>query len=406
MSNSERRFLGGITLNVLFLGVTSFLTDVSSEMIFALLPFFMVDVLGIQMVVVGFIEGLAETTAGLLRVFSGWLSDKLRRRKPFAVVGYSLSALSKPLFALASSSLHILAVRVLDRFGKGIRTSPRDALIADSVDADVRGKAYGFHRSMDTLGAVVGPLLAFLLFPLIWYRGVFLASIIPGVVAVLVLAALVREQPQGAPRSKKASPPWRKQSSLSREFKIFIVVTAIFTLGSFSYAFFLLRAQSLGIQKSYAPLLYLLFNAVYAVFAYPVGLLADRVGKKNVILTGYLIFSVTCYGFAFATLPLHAVALFVAYGMFHGTLNAVQRAIIPDVVAPELRGTAFGILHATTAIIALPSSFVAGVLWQYHGASASFIMSGTLSLLAAVLFATLVSKNPAKTKGCRSTIKA
>ena len=186
--------MSGITFNVLVLGATSLLTDVSSEMIFALLPFFMVDVLGAEMVVVGLIEGAAETTASLLRVFSGWLSDKMRRRKPLTVLGYSTSAILKPLFAFATSPVHVFIVRILDRVGKGVRTAPRDALIADSVEAKVRGKAYGFHRSMDTLGAVIGPLTAFLLFPILWYRGVFLASVFPGMAAVVLLAVLVREK--------------------------------------------------------------------------------------------------------------------------------------------------------------------------------------------------------------------
>ncbi|MFQ6081685.1 MAG: MFS transporter, partial [Candidatus Bathyarchaeia archaeon] len=325
---TERKLMSGITFNVLVLGATSLLTDVSSEMIFALLPFFMVDVLGTEMVVVGLIEGAAETTASLLRVFSGWLSDKMRRRKPLTVLGYFTSAVLKPLFAFATSPVHVFIVRILDRVGKGVRTPPRDALIADSVEEKVRGKAYGFHRSMDTLGAVIGPLTAFLLFPILWYNGVFLASVFPGMAAVVLLTVSVREKVRTETRGGVSSFSLELRS-LSREFKVFTMVVTIFTLSNFSYAFLLLRAKDLGVPVDYAPLLYLLFNVVYAISAFPMGTLADKVGKKLVISFGYAMFGVTCLGFALASSPIHAILLFLAYGLFFATADAVQRAIVP-----------------------------------------------------------------------------
>ncbi|MCW4043163.1 MAG: MFS transporter [Candidatus Bathyarchaeota archaeon] len=377
--------MSGLTLNVLVLGATSLLTDISSEMVFTLLPFFMVNVLSIEMAFVGLIEGAAEATSSLLKVFSGWFSDKTRKRKPLVVLGYSLSAFVKPLFALAASVSQVFMIRVLDRIGKGVRTSPRDALIADSIQPDVRGKAYGLHRSMDTIGAVLGPLLAFLLFPIIWYRGVFLVSIIPGLAAVVLLTLLMKEK-------KREGVVWKGSSflsdfrSLPRDFKVYVAMVAIFTLGNFSYAFFLLRAGELGVPIMFVPLLYLLFNLVYAISALPIGTLADRIGKKPVILFGYAMFGVTCLGFAFAYSSFHAVILFVAYGVFFAIADTLQRAIVPDLVTAELRGTAFGVLHTTIGVAAFPSSLIAGVLWQIYGATIPFMLAAAVSIASTVLF--------------------
>ncbi|NWG09501.1 MAG: MFS transporter [Nitrososphaerales archaeon] len=383
--------MSGLTLNVIILGGVSLLTDVSSEMVFALLPFFMTTVLGVQIAVVGLIEGAAEATSSLLKVFSGWLSDRAGRRKPFATLGYSISALIKPLFYFSTSAIQVFTIRTLDRVGKGIRTSPRDALIADSIDPEVRGKTYGFHRSMDTLGAVLGPLMAFLLFPIIGYRDVFLASIIPGGLAVLLLLVFVRE------RSKhvKTSKPFRFKvgfKSLSRSFKFFIFIVLLFSLSNFSYAFFLLRAYDLGISIPIAPLLYLLFNVSYAVFAFPIGVLADKVGKMPLLSFGYAMFGITCLGFALAYHSYYAVALFVAYGVSYAAFDTLQRAIVPDLVPTELRGTAFGALHATTGLAALPASLIAGSLWQLISPNAPFIFGASLSLISSALILMLKSK--------------
>ena len=387
MRNS--RVASGLTLNIIALGVTSLLTDISSEMVFTLLPFFMVNVLGVGMAFVGLIEGAAEATSSLLKAFSGWFSDRAGRRKLYAVLGYSLSTSVKPLFAFAASASHILTLRVLDRVGKGVRTSPRDALIADSIRSSVRGKAYGLHRSLDTVGAVFGPLLAFLLFPIISYRGVFLSSIIPGLAAVILLIFLVKEE-RGTAADKESSSFLAGFRSLSRSFKVYVLVVALFTLSNFSYAFFLLRASELGISASFAPLLYLLFNLVYAVFAFPAGTLADKVGKKPMISFGYGMFGVTCLGFAFASSPLHAVILFMSYGVFLAIADTVQRAIVPDLISANLRGTAFGVLHGAVGLVALPSSFLAGTLWQIYGSAASFLVGAAVSIVASILFILLV----------------
>ena len=383
----KSRLMRGLSLNILALGFTSMLTDVSSEMVFTLLPFFMVNVLGLEMALVGLIEGAAEATASLLKVFSGWFSDKINQRKPFAVLGYSLSAIVKPIFGLATLPFHILAIRIIDRVGKGIRTSPRDALIANSIQPGFRGKAFGLHRSMDTIGAVIGPLLAFLLFPIIWYRGVFFASIIPGLLAVILLVFLVKEK-KNPKVVKKVSSITTEFKSLPKDFKIYIVIVGIFAMSNFSYAFFLLRAGELGISARFAPLLYLLFNLVYAIFAFPIGTLADKVGKRFVLMIGYVMFGVTCFGFAIAYSPLHAIILFIAYGMFFAIVDTLQRAIVPDIIKVEHRGTAFGALHMTIGITAFISSLLAGTLWQIYGAFVPFILGAIISITSAILLST------------------
>ncbi len=385
------RLLKGLTFNIVALGFTSLLTDVSSEMIFALLPFFMANVLGIQMALLGLIEGTAEAASSLLKAYSGWLSDKIEKRKPFAALGYSISTVAKPLFAFATAAVHVFTLRILDRIGKGVRTSPRDALIADSINVEVRGKAYGLHRSMDTLGATVGPLLAYLLLPVIGFRGVFSASVIPGIASVMLLLFLVKEAKRH-PRRRLQILKIEANKWIDGRFKAYVVVVFLFTLGSFSYAFFLLRAVETGIPIRTAPLLYLLFNTAYAASAFPVGTLADKIGKRRMLTIGYISFGFTCLGFAVADYPVFIILLFVAYGVSYAVADTLQRAVVPDLVEAEVRGSAFGILHTATGLAALPSSFIAGSLWQLYGAATPFTLSAVLSMVSAVIIATILYK--------------
>lgn len=354
-------------------------------MIFSLLPFFMTTVLGMNMVWVGLVEGAAETTSSFLKVISGWFSDKIKSRKALITFGYALSSLTKPFFAFSSTPFQVVSIRVLDRLGKGVRDSPRDALIADVIDKKVRGKAYGFHRSLDSLGAVLGPLSAFLLFPILWYRGVFLISIIPGILSVILILFFVRERKSTiSSGSFSASRSFRW---LDRRFRIYILIVAIFTFSNFSYAFFLLRAQNFGVAPRYAPLLYLLFNGVYAFSAFPVGYASDKVGKRALLLLGYIMFGVTCVGFALASSLLHIILLFIAYGAFYAFADTLQRAIVPDIVKQDVRGTAFGALHTSIGMAALPSSIIAGELWQTFGASSTFLFAAVTAFLSAGLLA-------------------
>lgn len=369
-----------ISRNIVALGIVSFLTDTSTEMIFAILPFFMVQDLRIKMAAVGIIEGAAESAASFLKVVSGVASDKLGKRKGLTGLGYGLSAIVKPLFALTSSALQVAVVRLADRVGKGVRTSPRDALIADSSEDGSRGRAYGLHRTLDQLGAVAGPLLAFILFPFLLYRGVFLISIIPGITAVGVLFLFVREVTD-KPHIHRAGfvIEW---DSFTREFKIYVAIVTFFTLGNFSYAFFLLRAGELGLSPAMAPLIYLIFNLAYSVLAYPVGLLGDKIGKQKVLVIGYALFSATCLGFSQAGSLWQASTLFLAYGLFQAVSETIQRAMVPDFVSSQMRGSAFGVFHMSVGLAAFPASLIAGSLWQLYGSPTAFLVSAAIGLIS------------------------
>jgi len=385
---NKKRLLFGLGLNIIVLGVASMLTDISTEMIFPLFPLFTVEVLGASAAAIGLIEGIAESTASLLKVASGWWSDKIRRRKPIIIAGYGLSTVVKPALAVAASWPHALAVRFADRVGKGVRTSPRDALIADSTRKKVRGKAFGLHRALDTVGAVVGPAIAFLLLPILGYRGVFLIAAIPAIISVLVLVLFVKEVKKG----RKISRPIIRGVSFSPEFKLYLGIAAIFAIGNFSWAFFILAAKSLGIAAEYTILLYMLYNLIYALTSLPAGLLSDRVGRRPVIAFGYAIFGVTCVGFALIGSAWLAIFLFALYGLFKGITDGVQKAYVSDLVAPQVRGTAMGAFDTAVGLAAFPASFVVGIIWYSVGAWAAFTYGAVLSFAAAVLLIVAIRK--------------
>lgn len=377
-----------LTGNVVTLGIVSMLTDVSSEMIYPLLPIFLTSVLGLGMAFVGVIEGVAESTASILKLFSGWFSDRLRRRKSLVLFGYGISSLSRPFLALVTAGWHVLLLRFLDRVGKGIRTSPRDALIADSTSADIRGKAYGFHRSMDNLGAVIGPLLASLLLPLLGfsYRYLFLLAAVPGILAVLVLRTWVRER---APAQTKA----RVQISLKpldRRFKIFLIIVILFTLGNSSDAFLLLRARDVGIRVELLPILWLVLHLVKTAGGMPGGIWSDRIGRQRVIVAGWIVYALIYFGFAYAHSPAHIWGLFALYGLYYALTEGAERALVADLVPTELRGTAFGAYNFAIGIGALPSSVIMGIIWQRYGPAAAFSFGAALAIVAAFLLLVLI----------------
>ena len=383
----------GISRNVYVLGIVSFLTDVSSEMILPVLPLFMVDVLRAEVSLLGLMEGMAESAASILKGVAGWYSDRIGRRKPLVFFGYFISTVSKPFFALAAVWWHVLIVRFLDRVGKGIRTSPRDALIADSVIPGRRGWAFGLQRGLDTLGAVIGPLIAWALLsyysfspdPSLGYRTIFWLSAIPAAIAVLAVMFFVKEI---APSGRLAAFRWE---SLTPDLRRFLLITALFAVANFSYAFFILRAQSLGITVTVIPLLYLFFNIVYAGFSIPVGTLSDRVGRRPLILFAYLLFAALCAGFALAQPGSDVVVwlLFALYGVFMATFESVQKAYVSDLAGPELRATALGAYNGAVGLGALPASTISGLLWQIAGPAAAFGFGAAVAVLAALLLAVL-----------------
>ena len=376
----------GITRNILILGFVSLFTDLSSQMVFPLIPLFLTTALGAGAYAVGVVEGAAETTASLLKVVSGYWSDKIRKRKPFVLFGYSLSSLTKPLFAFANVWLFVLFIRVIERIGKGLRTAPRDAIVAESADERVRGKAYGFHRAMDGIGSVMGAVLAFLLLPVAGYRNIFLFAFIPAVIAVSIIL-LVREKRTDTKKEKRTPSLRVSFKELPRNLKLFIAVSAIFAMGHFGYAFLLLRAKNIGLTDQKAILLYVLFYTVYVLCSIPSGILSDRIGRKPVLMTGYLLFAITSIGLIFSSDIYSVMFLFAIYGIFYAMIDGTQRAFVVDLAPPHLRATALGTFHTAIGTVALPGGFVAGMLWDKINPEATFMYGFILTMLSLSLFA-------------------
>ncbi len=375
----------GITRNILVLGLVSLFTDLSSQMVFPLIPLYLVTVLGTGASVVGIVEGAAEATASLIRVLSGYWSDALKKRKPFVLIGYSISAITKPLFALARVWPLVLVIRVVERIGKGVRSAPRDAIVAESVDQKVRGKAYGFHRAMDGVGSVLGAVLAFLLLSVAGadYTTIFLIAGIPGVAAV-AFVLLVKEPPVEEKEVKKVSMRVSFRE-LPGDLRLLIVAASVFYLGHFGYAFLLLRATDINLPDHMAILLYVLFYVVYVIAAMPAGMLSDRLGRKPVLMASYLIFAVVCVGLVFASDLYSLLALFAIYGVSFAMFDGVQRAYVVDCAPQHLRGTALGTFHAAIGFVALPGGYIAGMLWDTISPEATFVYGLILAVLSSLL---------------------
>jgi MFS family permease len=372
--------------NVIALGVVSFLTDVSSEMIYPLLPVFLTAVLGADAAFVGAIEGAAESTAALLKLASGWWSDRVRRRKPLVVIGYGIASVVRPLVAIAQSAGQVLLIRVSDRVGKGIRNAPRDALIAESVDPSIRGRAFGFHRAMDNAGGILGPLIAFAV--LTWHfaalRTVFWLAAIPAVLSLVVLVAFVRDVPAAKEKPASVTAPLSLGGHMGARFWAVLGVIFLFTLGNSTDAFLLLRANQLGVPVALAPILWAALHVVKTSSNVPGGVLSDRIGRRPTLIAGWLLYALVYFGFARATAAWHAWALFAAYGVFFGLTEGSERALVADMVDRERRGTAFGWYNLAIGLGALPASLLFGSVWDHAGAPVAFVMGASLALAAAV----------------------
>ena len=367
-----------------------------------MLPLFLANVLGVSTAVIGLIEGVSEATSSLLKGFSGWLSDKIGNHKWLTVTGYAISALTKPFFYFVTSWGGVLAVRFTDRIGKGIRTAPRDALIADSTDEHTRGMAFGFHRAGDTAGAMVGMIIALVVvlatqsqsFDITResFQALVLIAIIPAIMGVVILAVGIKETRRAAPPSEK--PKVRLSfGALNPEFKFFLLVTSIFALGNSSDAFLILRAQERGLSVAGILGMLICFNLVYAVFSGPLGAWSDRIGRKRIIIGGWLTYGVIYLGFAAATSATQIWVIYALYGLYYAAVEGTTKALVADLIPNEQRGTAYGLFNATQGLMALPASVLAGVLWQGiggwtgFGPTAPFIVGAVLALIASGLLA-------------------
>ncbi len=396
-STSFREKLRGLPRNVWAVSLTSFFMDISSEMVINILPLFLSNVLGVKTNIIGLIEGIAEATASILKVFSGWLSDKLRARKWLAVAGYGISALAKPFFYIANTWGLVAGVRWADRVGKGVRTAPRDALVADSIAESQRGLAFGFHRAADTAGAVLGLLIALLV---VWFaqqssgeltratfQTVVLVSLIPAVLAVIALAVGTRDVAVTKVRER----PRISFRGLGKPFLVFMLIVGLFDLGNSSDAFLVLRAQERGLSIIGILAMLVTFNAVYTLVSAPAGSFSDRVGRRRVIIGGWLVYAAIYLGFAIAGTGWHVWVLYAIYGVYYGLAYGTTKAMVADLVPEALHGMAYGTYNAVLGILDFPASLIAGILWQGvgnwggFGLSAPFFFGAALSLAAAVL---------------------
>ncbi|MGV8050128.1 MAG: MFS transporter [Anaerolineaceae bacterium] len=398
MPESKRPNLKDLPRNLWVVSLTSFLMDISSEMVLNLLPLFLYSVLGVQTNIIGIIEGVAEATSSVLKVFSGWLSDKLKSRKWLAVAGYAISALAKPFFYIANSWEAVAGIRWADRVGKGVRTAPRDALVADNVKPEQRGLAFGLHRAADTAGAMLGILIAAFV---VWkmqagdsalkedtFRTVVLVSMIPAFLAVITLAV-------GTKEVKVVSETAQTKigfKGLGKNFVTFMIIVGIFDLGNSSDAFLVLRAQERGMSTLNILIMLAVFNLVYTLISTPAGALSDRLGRRKIIIGGWIVYALIYLGFALAKNATQIWILYVAYGLYYGMAYGTAKAMIADLVPVNLRGTAYGTYNAVLGILDFPASLIAGLLWsgagswQGFGPSAPFFFGAGMALLAVILF--------------------
>ena len=395
--NQNRKQLGRVPFfrikkNVVVLGAVSFFTDIASEMLYPIIPIFLTSVLGAPMSIVGLIEGIAESTASVLKAVSGWFSDRIKKRIPFVAAGYSLSAISKPLLALAYSWPVVLIARFVDRFGKGIRVSARDALIAYSTEQADRGRAFGFHRAMDTAGAVIGPLLAILLIKIFDgnLRPIFMLAFIPGAIAVAIIFIFLRSEPSFKPIS--GGPIKFNLAQFSPEFKKFLLISSIFAIGNSSDAFLILRAKDVGFAMTSIILAYVTYNISYSLFSLPAGVLSDKVTRKRVLILGYMIFAFVYFGFGIARTKTAIWGLFLIYGFYMAMTDGISKAFVADLVEQEKRGTALGIFHCAIGILGFFASLIAGLLWTAFGAPAPFLYGSITAVISCLAFLTLFRK--------------
>ncbi len=372
--------------NIVFLGLVSCFADISSEMVYPIIPLYLTVVLGATPALVGVIEGIAESIASLLKVFSGYVSDRFQKKKAIAFSGYATGVLYKLALIFAGSWVGILTARVIDRFGKGIRTAPRDVMVAESADKASMGKSFGVHKMLDMAGSAFGILLSFILLTTMGegsYKTIFIISVIPILIALFMFVFI--KEPKGKRTIVEREHFWKNIKNLDGQLKLYLAVTFLFTLGNSSNSFLLLRAYDVGFSSSTAILLYFIYNITASSLAIPCGKLSDRIGRKIVLVAGYIIFSLVYFGFAVCSNKIFMILIFIIYGIYTAMTAGVERAFISEIAPKELKGTMLG-LHSTLAGLALlPASVIAGLLWDGIGAFAPFVYGGVMSLLAAII---------------------
>lgn len=384
-TNSKKIF--GLERNVFYTGLTSFFTDTSTKMVYSVMPLFLLSI-GASKTSISLIEGIAESTASLIKAFSGYWSDKTGKNKPLMLIGYGVTALLTPLYALVRFPIQVLFLRFVERIGKGLRAAPRDSLISASVAPGETGRNFGFHKAMDNSGAILGPLIAFLLlyyFPLN-YTNIFLFATIPAIIGVITIMVFIKE----AKSVKNEVRPKFQFKQLPARFYFFLAIIFVFTLGNSADALLLVKTAETGINKSYIPFVYMIFNVVSVFLAIPIGKLSDKVGREKLIILGFLIYSVVYFLFGkFNSLNIFFF-LFILYGLYSALTDTSQKAMISDIVSKDLKGTGYGLYHAVLGITLLPASIIAGVLYDKVNANAPFYFGAVMAFIAAVLMTIFV----------------
>lgn len=390
-TNSRKKLMSNGTRNIILLGLISCFADISSEMVYPLIPLYLTAAFGATPVLVGLIEGIAESIASLLKVFSGYISDRFQHKKAIAFSGYATGLLYKIALIFATSWNGILSARVIDRFGKGIRTAPRDVMVSESADQNNMGKSFGIHKMLDMAGSAIGILLSFILLKKIGsnpesYKMIFAISILPIVIALLLFFFVHEKKEKRQPMQREYF--WKNISQLDHNLKLYLVIAFLFTLGNSSNSFLLLRAYDIGFDSSTTILLYFIYNLTASLFAIPCGKLSDKIGRKHLLVGGYLTFSLVYFGFAFCTSKPLMILIFVVYGIYTAMTAGAERAFIAEIAPTKLKGTMLGLHSTLVGIALLPASVIAGFLWDKIGVFAPFMFGGILSLIAALLLAT------------------
>lgn len=377
----ENKILG-LEKNIFFIGITSFLMDTTTKMMYSIMPLFLMS-LGASKTELSLIEGIAESTASIVKALSGWWSDKIRKNKPFMIVGYAFTAILSPLFSFVTTPFQVLLIRFTERVGKGIRTAPRDSLIAASSEDSAKGRSFGFHKAMDNCGAVIGPLLAtgILLLFSSNYRMIFLFAAIPGLLGLLSIIFFVKEA-----KCENIAPLGKITfKDFPKKYYAFLGIVLLFTLGNSTDALLLVKASDIGFSAAFIPIIYLIFNTVSVLFSVPAGILSDKIGREKLIIFGYLLYSVIYFGFGRTNTKVTLIMLFALYGLYSAATDGIQKALVTDLIDKSKRGTGLGIYNCLVGITLLPASVIAGFLYDHINNSAPFYYGSGMAFLAAVL---------------------